>query len=104
MPILAGVWVIDTVASAIGYFVALRWTANQRTAEVESGMLVSDERGQTTGTPIGVLLSLALVVTVVVGGKVAGGMGFDPVVGAGYTLALLAVIHLSIAADAGWSK
>lgn len=90
-------WLTAAVASTIAYFATGARLANQRPTAEGGETLVSDERGQATGTPIPLVLGLVAVITVVVGGEVAGGMGLDPVAGAVYAAAVLAVLGLAVA-------
>jgi len=71
--------------------------ANQRPGDGEPGALVSDERGQAAVTPIPLVLGVVAVITVLLSAEVAGGMGLDPLVGAGYAVAFLAVFGLFVA-------
>jgi hypothetical protein len=59
--------------------------------------LVSDERGQAAVTPIPLVLGVVAVITVLLTAEVAGGMGLDPLLGAGYAVAFLAVFGLFVA-------
>lgn len=90
-------WLTAAAASTIAYFATGARLANQRSTVSGSETLVSDERGQAAVTPIPLVLGLVAVITVLVGGEVAGGMGFDPIVGAVYAAAVLAVLGLAVA-------
>jgi hypothetical protein len=87
-------WLVAAIASTIAYFATDARLANQRSGAVDGGALVSDERGQAAVTPIPLVLGVVAVITVLVGAKVDGGMGLDPLVGAGYAAAFLAVLWL----------
>lgn len=56
-----------------------------------------NDRAQLTGTPIPIVSGVVTGIAMFVGSKVATAMGFDPLVGAGYVLAILAVLHLFVA-------